>query len=80
MVITQAQCEVCAVSEKDVEEALSDLLKYHTQLISLRFDLFNFSQQIAQSAIFLFLLYTHNSLGLFLFVNHSNFGFVIFGF
>ena len=35
VVITQNQCEVCAVSEKDVEDALSDLLTKNTQLISL---------------------------------------------
>jgi iron complex transport system substrate-binding protein len=34
-VITQNQCEVCAVSEKDVEDALSDLLTKNTQLVSL---------------------------------------------
>ncbi len=35
VVITQDQCAVCAVSEKDVENALSDLLVNDTQLISL---------------------------------------------
>ncbi|HTN20974.1 MAG TPA: cobalamin-binding protein [Pelobium sp.] len=35
VVITQNQCEVCAVSEKDVEDALSDLLTKNTQLVSL---------------------------------------------
>ncbi len=35
VVITQDQCAVCAVSEKDVEDALSDLLTKDTQLISL---------------------------------------------
>jgi iron complex transport system substrate-binding protein len=35
-IITQAQCEVCAVSEKDVEEALSDLINHDTKLISLQ--------------------------------------------
>ena len=35
VVITQAQCEVCAVSEKDVELALGDLLAHQSQLISL---------------------------------------------
>nr|WP_294896000.1 cobalamin-binding protein [uncultured Pedobacter sp.] len=35
VIITQHQCEVCAVSEKDVENALSDLLAKNTQLISL---------------------------------------------
>lgn len=36
IVITQSQCEVCAVSEKDVEQALSSLLKQETSLISLQ--------------------------------------------
>lgn len=35
VIITQDQCEVCAVSEKEVEQALSDLLSNDTQLISL---------------------------------------------
>lgn len=35
VVITQNQCEVCAVSETDVENALSDLLSKNTQLVSL---------------------------------------------
>lgn len=35
-IITQAQCEVCAVSEKDVEEALSNLISQETKLISLQ--------------------------------------------
>ena len=35
-IITQAQCEVCAVSEKDVEEALSNLISQETSLISLQ--------------------------------------------
>ena len=35
VIITQAQCEVCAVSLKDVELALSDLLDKECQLISL---------------------------------------------
>lgn len=35
VMITQNQCEVCAVSEKDVENALSDLSSTETQLISL---------------------------------------------
>lgn len=35
VIITQDQCEVCAVSEKDVENALSDLLTNNAQLISL---------------------------------------------
>jgi iron complex transport system substrate-binding protein len=36
VIITQAQCEVCAVSLKDVELALSDLLDKECQLISLQ--------------------------------------------
>ncbi|MBU1373781.1 MAG: cobalamin-binding protein [Bacteroidetes bacterium] len=36
VIITQAQCEVCAVSLKDVEEALSDLVNSDTQIISLQ--------------------------------------------
>lgn len=35
-IITQAQCEVCAVSEKDVEEALSNFFSQETSLISLQ--------------------------------------------
>jgi len=35
VIITQAQCEVCAVSLKDVEQALSDLLDKECQIISL---------------------------------------------
>ena len=35
-IITQAQCEVCAVSEKDVEEALSNLISQETSFISLQ--------------------------------------------
>ena len=35
VIITQAQCEVCAVSLKDVEEALSDLVAAETKIISL---------------------------------------------
>jgi iron complex transport system substrate-binding protein len=35
VIITQAQCEVCAVSLKDVELALSDLLDKECQIISL---------------------------------------------
>jgi iron complex transport system substrate-binding protein len=37
-IITQTQCEVCAVSEKDVEEALSQLISQDTKLISLHPD------------------------------------------
>ena len=36
VIITQAQCEVCAVSLKDVELALSDLLDKECQIISLQ--------------------------------------------
>lgn len=35
VIITQAQCEVCAVSLKDVEEALSNLVAADTKIISL---------------------------------------------
>ena len=35
VIITQTQCEVCAVSEKDVEEALKDLLDKDVEIISL---------------------------------------------
>ena len=35
-IITQAQCEVCAVSEKEVEEALSNFFSQETSLISLQ--------------------------------------------
>ena len=36
VIITQAQCEVCAVSLKDVELALSDFLDKECQIISLQ--------------------------------------------
>jgi iron complex transport system substrate-binding protein len=36
VVITQAQCEVCAVSLKDVEEALGNYLDKQTRIISLQ--------------------------------------------
>ncbi len=36
VIITQAQCEVCAVSEKEVEEALRELLAQDTKLVSLQ--------------------------------------------
>jgi iron complex transport system substrate-binding protein len=36
VIITQAQCDVCAVSLKDVETALADLLDKECQLISLQ--------------------------------------------
>lgn len=35
VIITQTQCEVCAVSLKDVEEALSNLVSAETKIISL---------------------------------------------
>ena len=35
VIITQTQCEVCAVSLKDVEEALSNLVSSETKIISL---------------------------------------------
>jgi len=35
VIITQAQCEVCAVSLKDVEKALSNLVNAETKIISL---------------------------------------------
>ena len=35
VIITQAQCEVCAVSLKDVEKALSNLVSAETKIISL---------------------------------------------
>lgn len=35
IIITQSQCEVCAVSHKDVEEALKGLLDQHCRVISL---------------------------------------------
>jgi iron complex transport system substrate-binding protein len=35
VIITQNQCEVCAVSEKDVEDALKDLLDKDVKIISL---------------------------------------------
>ncbi|MBW4888878.1 cobalamin-binding protein [Mucilaginibacter sp. HMF5004] len=36
MVLTQAQCEVCAVSLKDVEEALENLLDKEAEIISVQ--------------------------------------------
>ena len=36
VVITQAQCEVCAVSLKEVEEALSDFIDIKAEIISLQ--------------------------------------------
>jgi iron complex transport system substrate-binding protein len=51
LIITQAQCEVCAVSLKDVEESLSDFLNTDTQIISLQpntlSDIFNDIAEIA---------------------------------
>lgn len=35
VIITQAQCEVCAVSLKDVEETLQDMLENNVEVISL---------------------------------------------
>ncbi|MHB1178896.1 MAG: cobalamin-binding protein [Daejeonella sp.] len=35
VIITQTQCEVCAVSQKDVDEALEGLLHQHCRVISL---------------------------------------------
>lgn len=37
-IITQAQCEVCAVSLKDVEEAACQIISSHPQIISLQPD------------------------------------------
>src|SRR5262249_38725032 len=36
VIVTQSHCEVCAVSEHDVEQAVSDWLDYHPQVISLK--------------------------------------------
>ena len=51
IIITQAQCEVCAVSLKDVELSLSDLLEKGCQVISLEpqglSDIYNDIQKIA---------------------------------
>lgn len=53
VVITQTQCEVCAVSLKDVEEALEDLLDKEANIISLEpnnlNDIFADIQRIADS-------------------------------
>ena len=35
IIITQTQCDVCAPGEKDVQEALNDLLGDNVKLISL---------------------------------------------
>lgn len=54
VVITQAQCEVCAVSEKDVELALADLLAQQTKLISLAPNtLSDILREIKEVAVFL---------------------------
>ena len=51
VVITQAQCEVCAVSLEDVEAALKDYLDKQAQIISLQpnslDDIFNDIRQVA---------------------------------
>src|ERR1700733_11482350 len=51
IVITQAQCEVCAVSLKDVEQALENHLDKKAQLISLQpnklDDIFNDIKNVA---------------------------------
>jgi len=51
VVITQAQCEVCAVSLKDVEEALENLLDKNAGIISLQpetlNDIFNDIRRVA---------------------------------
>jgi iron complex transport system substrate-binding protein len=63
IVITQAQCEVCAVSEKEVEEALSDLLKNNTQLISLQPNtLTDIFREIKETAVILEVEETGNQL------------------
>ncbi|EHQ25358.1 cobalamin-binding protein [Mucilaginibacter paludis] len=53
VMITQAQCEVCAVSLKDVEEALENLLEKEADIISLEpntlDDIFNDIQRIADN-------------------------------
>ncbi len=36
LIVTQSQCEVCAVSEHDVEDALADWLGARPQIVSLR--------------------------------------------
>ena len=36
LIVTQSQCEVCAVSERDVEDALADWLGARPQIVSLR--------------------------------------------
>ncbi|MFI5353538.1 MAG: cobalamin-binding protein [Candidatus Binatales bacterium] len=36
LIVTQSQCEVCAVSERDVEDALADWLGARPQIVSLK--------------------------------------------
>jgi iron complex transport system substrate-binding protein len=52
VIITQAQCEVCAVSLKDVEETLKDVLEKDVEVISLNpgtlSDIFNEIKAIAE--------------------------------
>lgn len=52
IIITQAQCEVCAVSLKDVEATLKELLDQHVEVISLNprnlADIFNEIKIIAE--------------------------------
>ncbi len=51
VVITQAQCQACAVSLKEVEEALGDYLEKQTSIVSLQpdslEDIFNNIREIA---------------------------------
>lgn len=53
VVITQAQCEVCAVSLQEVEQALDDYLDKETRIISIQpdslGDIFNNINEIAQA-------------------------------
>ncbi|MBS1524586.1 MAG: cobalamin-binding protein [Bacteroidetes bacterium] len=53
VIITQAQCEVCAVSLKEVEEALENYLKKNTRIISLQpanlEDIFGDIRQVAEA-------------------------------
>lgn len=53
IVITQAQCDVCAVSLEDVEEALKDYLDKQAQIISLQpeslEDIFNNIREVANA-------------------------------
>ena len=54
LLITQMQCEVCAVSEKDVEEALCDWLGKRPEMVTLNphclADLWTDIQRIADAA------------------------------